>query len=274
MFVAMAVVGLTTLTLLLTNPRMLTSMSSSNLQSSSNPNPHICTDQDKHNVWSQLPECKPRRTLVSIPFPQDPNVLNVIPHQIEVDRCDGTCHLSGGQYQKCVADSKMNTSVQVMYEKIVMSQTEGSQLVEECNTVEMEVHTSCRCGCQQTKCNELQMFEDRTCECKCKDIGARGQCLVQYNKMWDPLSCQCMCRPEEWKECSTGYKYDGIYSCQCQPDTTLASPSVLVVMSVLIVALLAISVLLYTMFYKTKRELRETIIDRNRERLFPQNSYI
>ena len=51
----------------------------------------------------------------------------------------------------------MNTSVQVMYEKIVMSQTEGSQLVEECNTVELEVHTSCRCGCQQTKCNELQV---------------------------------------------------------------------------------------------------------------------
>merc|ERR1712029_918539 len=116
MGVAMAVVGLTTLTLLLTNPHMMTSMSSSSQQSSSNPNPHICTEQDKHNIWSQLPECKPRRTLVTIPFPQDPNVLNVvnvIPHQIEVDRCDGTCHLSGGQNQKCVADSKMNTSVQV-----------------------------------------------------------------------------------------------------------------------------------------------------------------
>ena len=54
-----------------------------------------------------------------------------------------------------MAASKVNTSVQVMYEKIVMSETEGSQLVEECNIVQVEVHTSCRCGCQQAQCNDL-----------------------------------------------------------------------------------------------------------------------
>ena len=36
-------------------------------------------------------------------------------------------------------------------------------------------------------------------------------------QLWDPDSCECRCRPEEWKECQTGYTYDGVYSCQCLP---------------------------------------------------------
>ena len=60
----------------------------------------------------------------------------------------------------------------------------------------------------------IQKFDTKTCQCKCEDLGARGQCLVQYNKvrrimvrrfsvlslqMWDPDSCECRCRPEEIK---------------------------------------------------------------------------
>lgn len=269
MLIAMAVMGMMTYSLLLTHPPLMLSLSSD--QSPSPATPHTCGSGDKTSIWKQLPECKPRNTLVKIPLPNNPNVLNVVPNQVELARCAGTCHTPDGLYQRCMPESVANTSVQVMYETSVPGE---ARLEEVCASLSLEVHTSCSCGCQQLECSSKQQeFDDRTCECRCSDIGARGQCLVQYNKLWDPDSCECRCRPEEWKECQTGYTYDGVYSCQCLPGSLSAAAPVMVILSVLTIVFLAISIGLYVKFTRTKRRLEETLVSRHRDRLFPQTSY-
>ena len=75
MLIAMAVMGMMTYSLLLTHPPLMLSMTS-DLSPSPSP-PHTCSPGDKTSIWRQLPECKPRNTLVKIPLPNNPNVLNV-----------------------------------------------------------------------------------------------------------------------------------------------------------------------------------------------------
>ena len=79
MLVAMAVLGLTTYALLLSQPHLLTSLAQSDPAPTFQETPHTCSHTDKESVWSQLPHCEPRNTLVEVPLPTDhPNVLNVM----------------------------------------------------------------------------------------------------------------------------------------------------------------------------------------------------
>merc|ERR1719369_2717252 len=97
-----------------------------------------------------------------------------------------------------------------------------------------------------------------------------GQCLVQYNKIWDSERCQCQCRPEEWKECSTGFTYDGVYSCQCLPGPPVsASTPLIVTLGVLVVVLLGTSASFFIMFRKTKQRVFELSRELKADRLFP-----
>ena len=75
MLIAMTVMGLMTYSLLLTHPPLMLSMTSD--LSSSSVTPHTCSSGDKTRIWRQLPECRPRNTLVKVPLPNNPNILNV-----------------------------------------------------------------------------------------------------------------------------------------------------------------------------------------------------
>lgn len=262
---AMAVMGLTTYALLLTQPDLLTSLS---LSSNSSSQSTSCSDSTRQKIWSQVPDCRPRQTLVPVNLPVNPNILQVVPNQVSVARCGGSCHTDQDYYQRCSVARRENITVQVLYQVL----GEDGGLEEECKHLAVETHTECRCGCQPLQCSSLQEFDSRTCECKCVDRGARGQCLVQYNKMWDSDNCQCKCRPEEAKDCMTGYKYDGVFSCQCLPVPYSAGTPLLVVMGVLVVILIAATVILYTQLKKRTRELKEHRTDMRAERLFPQTS--
>ena len=37
----------------------------------------VCTDTEKEKVWNSLPECTPRNILVRVPFPPDPDTIQV-----------------------------------------------------------------------------------------------------------------------------------------------------------------------------------------------------
>jgi len=265
MFISMAVIGLTTYALLVSHPTLLSSVESrqslDTFMSSG-----TCTQEDKEMVWRGLPECQPRNTLVTIPLPKNPNILQVVPSQVEVARCAGSCHSEEGLYQRCVAMNMFNTSIPVLYEQLV-----GGGVQEICGVVEVETHTACRCGCEEVECTELQVYDRRMCQCRCRDQGAMGQCLVQYNKVWDGERCQCQCRPEEWKECSTGFSYDGVYSCQCLPGPPIsASTPLMVTLGVMVVVLMVTSASFYMMFKKTKARLVDLRRGAHADRLFPQ----
>jgi len=272
----MAAIGLTTLALL-----SLQSLDSTRSQ----PEPPLplgqCSDVGREAAHKAMPRCIPRPTLVTVPGPLDPSLLQVttqdihlghllkvIPSQVVVNRCQGSCHSPGqAQYQKCVPGTITNTSFPVMYERL------GNDSIEEvCSTIQLVTHLDCRCGCPEAKCAQHQIFDERTCECRCRDQRARGQCLVQYNKEWDPYSCSCRCRPEEYKECNTGYSYEGEYSCECLPHPPLrAETPLLVTLSVLVILLLIICISFYVMLKRTKEKLLKVSMEGQAEKLFPSH---
>jgi hypothetical protein len=68
MFLSMAALGLTTFALL--------ALHSPAPSLSSGPSEE-CSPEARAAVWAALPECRPRPTLVPVPLPADPTVLQV-----------------------------------------------------------------------------------------------------------------------------------------------------------------------------------------------------
>ena len=77
MFVSMAVLGLTTYALLATHPTLLSSVVQSRQSLDTMVLSGTCSQEDKELIWRGLPECQPRNTLVKIPLPKNPNILQV-----------------------------------------------------------------------------------------------------------------------------------------------------------------------------------------------------
>ena len=73
---AMAVMGLTTYALLLTQPSILTSLSLSQSNTSNTSNTS-CSEASRQNIWRQVPDCRLRKTLVPVNLPLNPNILQV-----------------------------------------------------------------------------------------------------------------------------------------------------------------------------------------------------
>lgn len=274
MFASMAVVSLTTLaifTLLQTHTDQLsTTDAPPPFLPEQSPLSSSCSQEQKEEVWRSLPECQPRPSLVPLELPPDPNILAVIPSKVEVERCAGTCQL-GTQFQRCESLSSLNISVPVIYE-ILVKDSSLTRVEEICSQVTVESHTGCRCGCPEVQCGPDQVFHSRSCQCRCMDQGARGQCLVQSTKVWDEDRCSCLCRPEEWKQCSSGFTYDGVYSCQCLPNFTSANTPLIVFLSVLLVVLLVVSLSLYVKLKHVKRKLSEKNYREQESKLFPNAS--
>ncbi|XP_023349799.1 uncharacterized protein LOC111718439 isoform X2 [Eurytemora carolleeae] len=221
----------------------------------------VCTDTEKEKVWNSLPECTPRNILVRVPFPPDPDTIQFIPSLVEVPRCAGTCHQEGQLYHRCAANETSQREIPVIIERVSGQTTE-----EICTTVKVEIHLSCNCGCRKETCHGNQEFNEKSCSCRCKDAGAMGQCLVQYNKIWDGERCLCRCRPEEWKECNTGFSYDGVYTCQCLPGPPLsASSGIVVTLSVLVVVLLVGVSLMYRKSRNHVSQLIRSNLDKEAE---------
>ncbi len=176
----------------------------------------VCTNDLMESIWGALPNCEPRPEVVALDLPSDdPDVVEVIPSHVVVPRCSGVCH-EGNLYHKCVpkSESRARQTFQVMFRKLP---TSGSSSGMECSTVEVETHSSCKCGCdlEASLCSPKQKYDHHFCKCRCSDGNAKTECHKQRNrKFWDEHSCQCVCRPEEYRECTTGFIYDAIDSCQ------------------------------------------------------------
>ena len=71
MFLSMAALALTTYALLaLHTPLPTVSTPLAILEE--------CSEEARAEVWNSLPECRPRPTLVTLPLPRDPSILQVI----------------------------------------------------------------------------------------------------------------------------------------------------------------------------------------------------
>ncbi len=74
-----------------------------------------CSNDAVSNIWSTMPPCRPRDTMVALPLPEDADVVEVIPSHVMVPRCDGVCH-QGNLYHHCVpkADGRTTTNFEVL----------------------------------------------------------------------------------------------------------------------------------------------------------------
>merc|ERR1712223_298329 len=143
----------------------------------------------------------------------------------------------------------------------------SGQLEMQCSSINVETHTACKCGCDVdlSNCNSNQQFNEYYCKCRCSNYRARGACLQQRRtKYWDDENCQCLCLQSEWKECSTGYVYDPIDTCDCLPRSPvqMGEAQIIVMVAILIIVLaLAIGSSFYA--YKKRKEIQELRAEMN-----------
>ncbi len=172
--------------------------------------------------------------MVKLPLPADASIDEVIPSHVVVKRCAGVCH-QGNVYHQCVPNtgSRVDRKVEVLFRR-TDSDGQGSL---ECSTVSVEEHESCKCGCdveavhckdtqvriyvlnECTECTTIflsfQVYDHHFCKCRCRDSDARAKChAARIRKFWDDANCRCVCRQEEYKECSTGFVFDPIDTCE------------------------------------------------------------
>ena len=70
MFLSMAAMALTTYALLVLHSPLPTLSTPLAVE--------VCSEEARAQVWSSLPECRPRPTLIKLPLPRDPSILQVI----------------------------------------------------------------------------------------------------------------------------------------------------------------------------------------------------
>lgn len=171
-----------------------------------------CHHQVQQNIYSSLPACQPRRTLVDLRelFAADHDIIQVVPDHVMVERCGGSCYTPP---YTCISNLTSLHTVEVM---LVQSKWPHGEHDVRCSEVEVEVHQSCKCGCQleERHCNSLQYYHQPSCRCVCNNTRERAECIAA-DKVWDPATCQCHCPLHTVQPCSTGYMFDFSYTCSC-----------------------------------------------------------
>ena len=65
------------------------------------------------NAIANAPKCEPRLTIINLPNSVNPEVIEIIPSKIEVQRCSGACHEVSETIHKCVPSSIINKTIEV-----------------------------------------------------------------------------------------------------------------------------------------------------------------
>ena len=66
---------------------------------------HQCSNTAYSEVYSSMPACQPRETLIKLDLPtNDPEIEEVLPSHVLVPRCSGVCH-QGNNFHKCVPET-------------------------------------------------------------------------------------------------------------------------------------------------------------------------
>ena len=124
--------------------------------------PEHCQGDQQLQIFSSLPACHPRPTLLDLRtiFSNHSRVIQVVPDHVTVDRCGGSCFVPA---HTCSPRVKSMTMVQVM---LVMSKWPHGEHETLCTEVDVEVHHECECGCkvQPDQCLPgLQYYHQPSC---------------------------------------------------------------------------------------------------------------
>ena len=75
----------------------------------------------------------------------------------------------------------------------------------------------CQCSCREREehCDpERHYYDSSECRCRCRNPQDRAVC-ISSGKEWDDRSCSCACPRSTWRQCSTGYTFDYVNTCNC-----------------------------------------------------------
>ena len=75
----------------------------------------------------------------------------------------------------------------------------------------------CHCACREREehCDiERHFYDSSECRCRCRNPSERTECIAG-GKEWDDRSCSCACPRSTWRQCSTGYTFDYVNTCNC-----------------------------------------------------------
>ena len=75
----------------------------------------------------------------------------------------------------------------------------------------------CHCACREREehCDvERHFYDSSECRCRCRNPSERTECIAA-GKEWDDRTCSCACPRSTWRQCSTGYTFDYVNTCNC-----------------------------------------------------------
>ncbi|XP_046615769.1 platelet-derived growth factor subunit A-like isoform X1 [Neodiprion virginianus] len=127
-----------------------------------------------------------------------------------VPRCSGCC---GHPEFSCQPTETVARNFQVI---AVEYDIQKHMRYKSKETVVIEEHTKCRCGCTRKAkdCNEKQSYIAAECRCECTNTDEESKCLKESAiRRWNPETCTCACLGIY--ECTNGMYYDhNICSCR------------------------------------------------------------
>ena len=140
-----------------------------------------------------------------------PALSQVLPDQVMVHTCLGSCF---PPHYSCRPGRVVRVKVEVM---VTMSRMDVGEHETVCGQVEVETVEECECGCRarEEECvPAVQYYHQPSCSCLCLNQQERSDCLARGGS-WSPTSCSCTCRPDSWRSCPSGHRYDYISTCSC-----------------------------------------------------------
>lgn len=192
---------------------LLLLLSISPSSSSSSRGGQCSTEQMRSILGGGEAPCQPRPTIVTLQE-QNGGLQVLAPSHVEVNRCSGSCPLA---HFSCLPNTVKQVSVPVVLSPNTLTHGRTSAM---CDTVQVEEHTSCLCGCpvspKDCPSQDKHYFLPYECRCACKQEKGRGSCLSR-GWTWDPSSCSCRCPGSPYPVCPSGYVFDYEKSCSCIP---------------------------------------------------------
>ena len=103
-----------------------------------------CQSSEQRHIYSTMPSCKPRPTLIDLrpPFANHSEVIQVVPDHLMLKRCGGSCYVPS---HSCSPTIRSFSKVNVM---LVLSKWPHGEHEMVCSEIELEEHEECECGCR------------------------------------------------------------------------------------------------------------------------------
>ncbi|CAB0036140.1 unnamed protein product [Trichogramma brassicae] len=164
----------------------------------------------------RMAACKPENQSVSTTEGNgtfhDPYVM-FSPPCIRVQRCGGCCWL---QSHACQPIKTETLFVQIL--GIRYPDSDHSETWRELRPIEQHLECKCMCSFGPEACNDKQVYSREECSCTCVNRDEEQKCErgeFAERQRWNVTTCNCDCRKEYLRECSTGYYYDQT-QCACR----------------------------------------------------------